>query len=121
MHERLRPKFFAFGALFVGVFLLLTPSASAHFLLNLNVRISHVEHSEDGLRVYIRTPMTYLVADKVSDQNGDALPKAAPFTTNAMSDDQLVHFVDLQAVMNEPNGLGQFAEGGCICWSTISA
>nr|WP_321250588.1 HupE/UreJ family protein [uncultured Ruegeria sp.] len=56
--------------------------------------------------------MPYLVADKVGDQNGDALPKAAPFTTNAMSDDQLVHFVDLQAVMSEPNGLGQFAEGG---------
>ncbi|WP_171125948.1 MULTISPECIES: HNH endonuclease [unclassified Ruegeria] len=112
MHERLKPKVFAFGALFVGVLLSLTLSASAHFLLNLNVRISHVEHSEDGLRIYMRTPMPYLVANKVGDQNGDALPDAAPFTTNAMSDGQLVHFVDLQAVMNDPNGLGQFAEGG---------
>ncbi|WP_170773686.1 HupE/UreJ family protein [Ruegeria lacuscaerulensis] len=90
----------------------LTLSASAHFLLNLNVRISHVEHFEDGLRIYMRTPMPYLVADKVGDQNGDALPDAAPFTTNAMSDGQLVHFVDLQAAMSDPNGLGQFAEGG---------
>ncbi len=112
MHKCLRPKVFAFGALFVGVFLSLTLSASAHFLLNLNVRISHVEHFEDGLRIYIRTPMPYLVADKVGDQDGDALPKAAPFTTNAMSDGQLVHFVDLRAVVSDPNGLGQFAEGG---------
>ncbi len=111
MHKYLRSKVFTFGTLFVGVFLSLTLSASAHFLLNLNVRISHVEHSEGGLRVYMRTPMPYLVADKVGDQNGDALPEAAPFTTNAMSDGQLVHFVDLQAFMSDPNGLGQFAEG----------
>ena len=31
-------------------------TAHAHFLLNLNVRILHVEHLADGLRVYLRTP-----------------------------------------------------------------
>lgn len=112
MHRCPRLKNFAFGILFVSVFLSLALSASAHFLLNLNVRISHVEHSEDGLRIYMRTPMPYLVADKVGEQGGGALPDAAPFTTNAMSDGQLVHFVDLQAVMSDPIGLGQFAESG---------
>ncbi len=66
----------------------------------------------DNLRVFMRTPMPYLVADKVGEQDDDALPDAAPFTTNAMSNSQLVHFVDLQAVMSDPNGLGQIAEGG---------
>ena len=41
--------------------------AQAHFLLNLNVRIIHVEHVNDGLRVYVRLPMPYLVADKLGD------------------------------------------------------
>jgi hypothetical protein len=39
--------------------------ARAHFLLNLNVRILHVEHLADGLSVYLRTPMPYLVAGQV--------------------------------------------------------
>lgn len=93
-------------------FATLTLSASAHFLLNLNVRIVHVEHTEDGLRVFLRTPMPYLVADKIGKQDGDALPDAAPFTTNALEDGQLVHFVDLSAFSNDPLGLGQLAEEG---------
>ena len=32
--------------------------AGAHFLLNLNVRIFHVDHRADGLVVYARMPMT---------------------------------------------------------------
>ena len=54
-------------SLLLAVFLFCTSShsANAHFLLNLNVRILHVEHLADGLRVYLRTPMPYLVADRV--------------------------------------------------------
>ncbi len=56
----------------------------AHFLLNLNVRILHVEHLDDGLRVYLRTPMPYLVADRVGPVGADGLPKPAPYTTNRL-------------------------------------
>ncbi len=50
---------------------LVTVPVGAHFLLNLNVRILHVEHLADGLRVYLRTPMPYLVADRIGPV-GDA-------------------------------------------------
>lgn len=97
---------------FVLITLVLATSASAHFLLNLNVRIIHIEHQSDGLSVYLRTPMPYLVADKLGETDGDELPAPAPFTTNAREGGQLVHFVDLEAVAAEPLGLGQIAEDG---------
>ena len=37
-------------------------AAQAHFNLNLNVRVFQVEHTKDGLRLYMRVPMPYLVA-----------------------------------------------------------
>ena len=53
---------------------LVTVPVGAHFLLNLNVRILHVEHLADGLRVYLRTPMPYLVADRIGPVGADGLP-----------------------------------------------
>ncbi|UWQ90453.1 HupE/UreJ family protein [Rhodobacteraceae bacterium M382] len=80
--------------------------------MNLNVRILHIEHVESGLRVYYRTPMPYLVADKVGKADGDDLPLPAPFTTNAFENDQLVHYVDPGAILRDGVGLGQIAEAG---------
>ena len=51
----------------------------AHFLLNLNVRILHVEHLADGLRVYLRTAMPYLVADLIGPVDANGLPEPAPY------------------------------------------
>ena len=100
------------GLLLAACLLLGAASASAHFLLNLNVRIFHVEHVKDGLRVYLRTPMPYLVADKIGATGADGLPAAAPFTTNALEGGQVVHFVDQSQVALDPLGLGQIAEAG---------
>ena len=54
----------------IGIFVLLSSIrlwgvAEAHFLLNINIRTVHVEHLDDGLRVYLRLPMPYLVADRI--------------------------------------------------------
>ena len=89
-------------------------ASQAHFLLNLNVRIFHVEHTSDGLRIYLRTPMPYLVADKIGKKDEDGLPEAAPFTTNALEDGQVVHFVDTSQIAENPLGLGHIAETGTI-------
>ena len=86
--------------------------ASGHFLLNLNVRILHVEHLADGLRIYLRTPMPYLVADRVGPVGADGLPEPAPYTTNRMEQGKLVHFVDPEQVRRDPAGLGAFAAQG---------
>jgi hypothetical protein len=87
-------------------------SASAHFLLNLNVRILHVEHLANGLKVYLRTPMPYLVADRVGPVGANGLPKPAPYTTNRMEDGKLVHYVNPKQLNRDQKGLGAFAARG---------
>jgi len=86
--------------------------ARAHFLLNLNVRILHVEHLAEGLKVYLRTPMPYLVADLVGPVRANGLPEPAPYTTNAMEKGKLVHYVDPAQLSSDPNGLGAFVSEG---------
>ena len=90
----------------VSVSLFLAAAAvSAHFLLNLNVRVLHVEHLADGLRVYLRTPMPYLVADRIGPVGADGLPEPAPYTTNRFEDGKVVHYIDPHALRGDPNGL----------------
>ena len=96
---------------FLLIFLAAVP-AGAHFLLNLNVRILHVEHLADGLRVYLRTPMPYLVADRIGPVGADGLPKPAPYTTNRLEDGKPVHYLDPEALRRDPKGLGRFAAEG---------
>ena len=86
--------------------------ATAHFLLNLNVRILHVEHLAEGLRVYLRTPMPYLVADRVGPVGADGLPEPAPYTTNRMEEGKLVHYLDSGQLSRDPKGLGTLAAEG---------
>ena len=90
----------------------ITVTAQAHFLLNLNVRILHVEHLADGLRVYLRTPMPYLVAELVGPAGNDGLPEPAPYTTNGLEDGKLVHYLDFDQLQRNPKGLGSFANEG---------
>jgi hypothetical protein len=87
-------------------------AASAHFLLNLNVRVLHVEHLADGLKVYLRTPMPYLVADRIGPVGVDGLPGPAPYTTNRLEDGKLVHHIDPRAIRADPSGLGRLAADG---------
>ncbi len=104
----------SWAALFGSLLLLCAAiaPASAHFLLNLNVRIFHVEHLQDGVRVYFRTPMPYLVANRVGPIGDDGLPTAAPFTSNRIEDGRLVHYVDPAQLRLNPIGLGELAADG---------
>ncbi len=94
------------------LFLWVVAPANGHFQLNLNIRILHVEHLQDGLRVYLRMPMPYLVADRLGLTGADGLPEPAPFTTNQMEGGALVHYVDFDQVRERPLGLGAFAAAG---------
>jgi len=86
--------------------------ARAHFLLNLNVRIIHVEHLDDGLRVYLRLPMPYLVADRLGAVGPNGLPAPAPYTSNRLEDGKLVHYLDAAALKADPSGLGRLVADG---------
>ena len=86
-------------------------AALAHFKLNQNVRVHHVAHSDEGLDVYLRMPMSYVVAELVGPEGPDGLPAPAPYTYNQVEDGVLMHYVDQAALRNDPNGLAALAEG----------
>ena len=86
--------------------------AEAHFLLNINIRTIHVEHLDDGLRVYLRLPMPYLVADRIGAEQADGTVVPAPYTFNRVEDGVLMHYLDLAAFKQDPIGLGELVAAG---------
>lgn len=96
----------------IALSLLCVTTASAHFKLNLNVRILHVEHLSDGLNVYMRLPMPYLVAHLLGEINEDGLPSPAPYTSNRFEEGKLVHFVDVKQLKHSTDGLALLATQG---------
>ena len=98
--------------LFVLLSLFGVTTASAHFKLNLNVRIVHVEHLADGLNVYMRLPMPYLVAHLLGEIDENGMPSPAPYTSNRLEQGKLVHFVDVEQLKNSTDGLALLALQG---------
>lgn len=88
--------------------------AAAHFLLNVNIRTFHVLHEDGRLRILARLPMPYLVADKLGPPDGDGVPKPAPFTNNTIENGNLVHYLDADALRNDPEGLGRLLADGVV-------
>jgi HupE / UreJ protein len=97
---------------FIALSLLGITTASAHFKLNLNVRIFHVEHLSNGLNVYMRLPMPYLVAHLLGEVDENGLPSPAPYTNNRLEEGKLVHYVDIEQFKNASDGLAFFALQG---------
>ena len=98
--------------LFAVLSLLYVTTATAHFKLNLNVRILHVEHLSDGLNVYMRLPMPYLVAQLLGEMDANGLPSPAPYTSNRLEDGKLVHYVDVEQLKRSTDGLALLAKQG---------
>ena len=88
--------------------------ASAHFLLNVNIRVFHVVHEQGRIRLLVRTPMAYLVADKLGPEAADGTRAPAPYTTNRIEDGALVHYLDAGTFRIEPEGLAAILAGGLI-------
>ena len=93
----------------IALSLLFVTTVSAHFKLNLNVRILHVEHLADGLNVYMRLPMPYLVAHLLGEVNDDGLPAPAPYTSNRLEEGKLVHYVDVKQFKHSTDGFALLA------------
>lgn len=72
----------------------------------------HIAHTGDGLDVYLRLPMPYLVANLTGAVRSDNTPEPAPYTTNAMVEGELMHYVDYDALVDDATGLGQLAADG---------
>ena len=98
--------------LFAVLSLLYATTATAHFKLNLNVRVLHVEHLSDGLNVYMRLPMPYLVAQLLGETDASGLPSPAPYTSNRLEDGKLVHYVDVEQLKHSTDALALLAKQG---------
>jgi len=107
-----RSRHIARLVLFMVLSLLCLTTASAHFKLNLNVRILHVAHLADGLRIYMRLPMPYLVAQLLGEVGENGLPAPAPYTSNRLEDGKLVHYVDGAQLKQSTDGLAYLAGQG---------
>ncbi len=99
-------------SLFVVLSFYCAVSAMAHFNLNLNVRILHVEHLSNGLNVYMRLPMPYLVAHLLGEADENSLPLPAPYTHNLVEEGKLVHYVDVKQLIQSTHGLALLAARG---------
>ena len=88
------------------------PAAQAHFQLNINIRVVHVEHLADGLRVYLRLPTPYVLAPLTGAPGADGEVPPAPFTLNRVEDGELLHSIDAEALRADPLGLGRLAAAG---------
>ncbi len=89
--------------------------ARAHFQLNMNIRIVHVEHLDDGLRVYLRLPLAYVLAGLTGPERADGTVEPAPFTVNELREGALMHSIDLEALRRDPAGLARLiAEGHVV-------
>ena len=86
--------------------------AQAHFLLNINIRVIHIEHLDNGLRVMIRLPMAYVVANLLGPVREDGTATPAPYTRNQVESGELMHYVDGAALRAEPQGLAQLVAAG---------
>ena len=89
-------------------------AASAHFLLNVNIRIFHVVHEPDRIRLLVRLPMPWLVADKLGPETAAGTRAPAPYTTNRIEDGALVHYLDVDALRRSPEGLAGILAGGLV-------
>ncbi len=92
--------------------LIVSSAAHGHFLLNINIRTVHVQHLDDGLRVLLRLPLPYVLANLVGESRADGTVEPAPFTHNRIEDGALVHYIDVDALSRDPLGLGRLVADG---------
>jgi hypothetical protein len=90
----------------VGVLAGTAVPVQAHFMLTSNIRVIHVEHRAEGLRLYIRLPMPLIVADLAGPAQPEGAATPAPYTTDRIEGGQLMHYLDVAALRRDPLGLG---------------
>ena len=99
-------------------------TAAAHFNLDANIRIFHVEHLPpgEGLRLFIRQPLPYLLADKLLLDDNGAVLQEAPYSRSAEEGGRLVHYLDIDALRARPEALARLiAEGYALRINGVEA
>ena len=68
------------------------------------------------MRLLVRLPMPYLVADKLGPENAEGVRAPAPYTTNRIEDGKPVHYLDAEALRRAPGGLARILADGPGSW-----
>lgn len=77
--------------------------AQAHFQLKANIRIVHVRHDLNGLRVYLRVPTPLLIASFPETQwDGQGNVVSAPYTVRGSSGEEAVFLFDFDRLDEDP-------------------
>lgn len=108
MFKRIKYKNFFILFLLSTIFLFFITKSYSHFKLNSNIRLFHIVHEESQIRVLVRTPLAYIIADKLGSIQEDGLPAPAPFSTNLLLDGVLNHKLNSEELRNNPKGLAKF-------------
>ena len=89
-------------------------AAAAHFNLDVNIRTFHVEHLPrgEGLRLFIRQPLPYLLADRLVLDGDGGVVQEAPYSRSAEEGGRLVHYLDADALRARPEGLARLVAEG---------
>ncbi len=100
-------RFYALLGCLTALTLGFVNSAEGHFKLNVNIRVVHVEHRDDGLRILMRLPMALVVAGLLGPERDDGSRTPAPYSINEIEDGVLMHRLDVDALRRDPLGLGR--------------
>ena len=98
---------FAYKLLII-ICLLFSFPASAHFQLNTNIRIFHIEPTTDGFRLSVRFPAA-LAFSEFSDNTEET---QIPFLISRKNNNQIEHFLDQTVIVNELGNFRQFLASG---------
>ena len=107
MLKRIEIKKINFFILLSFFFIFWITNSLAHFKLNANIRIFHISHEEDKIRLLARMPLAYLIADKLGEIQENGIPEPAPYSSNLIIDGELNHKLDSNQLRLNPKGLGK--------------
>ena len=88
-------------------------AAAAHFQLNLNLRVIHIIETQEGLRVLMRLPMVYALAN-VAERDAEGQVQTAPYARTVDTAEQRLHYLDTARLRADPQGLASLVRVGHV-------
>lgn len=86
--------------------------AHAHFRLNSNIRIIHLERLADGIQLSMRLPATLAYAEYANLTDDPPRADTIPWVVDAVENGEQVHYLDRDAIAQDVPGFSEFIASG---------
>jgi hypothetical protein len=86
--------------------------ATAHFRLNTNIRIFHLERLDEDLRIYLRMPTPLVYSQYLAQADTPDQAIEAPYIVSGEEGGQRVHRIDVAALEADPPGFARLVAAG---------